>query len=186
MYGMVNKAVEQMVVTRFGANTWEQIKAVAGVETEAFISNEAYDDSVTYNLVGAASKVLDLPAEVVLEEFGKHWVLKTATEGYGELLDAGGKTLPEFLSNLHHFHARVELIFPALKPPRFHVTDQKADSLILHYETHRPGLQPFVIGLLKGLGERFGVEVFAKLLRGRDDGLDHDEFMVSWAAPGTA
>ena len=33
MYGMVNKAVEDMVCRNYGAPTWERIKAQAGVET---------------------------------------------------------------------------------------------------------------------------------------------------------
>ncbi|MBK8003421.1 MAG: hypothetical protein IPK12_05590 [Gemmatimonadetes bacterium] len=34
MYGMVNKAMEEMVVARYGEATWERIREVAGVEVE--------------------------------------------------------------------------------------------------------------------------------------------------------
>ena len=68
MYGMVNKAVEDMVTTRFGEDTWEKIRTRAGIDVEVFISNEAYPDDVTYRLVGAASEELNLKPEEVLEE----------------------------------------------------------------------------------------------------------------------
>ena len=92
MYGMVNKAIEDLVCSSFGADKWEQIKAKAGVEEEMFLSQEGYPDSMTYGLVRAASEVLGLPAEKILHAFGRHWILKTAREGYGDLLAASGRT----------------------------------------------------------------------------------------------
>lgn len=126
MYGMVNKAIEDLVCTSFGADKWEQIKAKAGVEEEMFLSHEGYPDSMTYGLVGAASEVLGLPAEKILHAFGRHWILKTAREGYGDLLAASGRTLPDFLAGLPNFHSRIKLMFPNLKPPplQHHRTDR--------------------------------------------------------------
>ena len=115
MYGMVNKAVEEMVRMHHGEETWEQIKSKAGVDVDVFISNEGYPDEITYKLVEAASEVLDTPAEAILEAFGHHWILHTASEGYGGLMRAGGKSLGEFLINLPNFHSRVVLMYP--NPP---------------------------------------------------------------------
>lgn len=180
MYGMVNKAVEEMVTTRFGEETWERIRARAGIDVEVFISNEGYPDDVTYGLVAAASEELGLKPEEILEEFGGHWILHTARDGYGDLLDAAGATLPEFLVNLPSFHTRVTLMYPKLLPPEFTVTDLRPGSLHLHYRSHRPGLKPFVVGLLKGLGVMFGVAVTIGIVTDRDHGADHDEFLVKW------
>ena len=144
MYGMVNKAVEDMVCRDYGAPTWERIKERAGVDTEVFLSNEPYADEVTYRLVAAASELLGTPAANILEAFGEHWVLHTAQEGYGPLMRAAGRSLPEFLVNLPNFHSRVAMIFPKLQPPRFECTDITSRSLKLHYFTHRPGLESFV------------------------------------------
>lgn len=182
MYGMVNKAVEQMVCMHHGESVWEQIKAKAGVDVEVFMSNEAYPDEITYNLVSAASDVLQMPAEKILEAFGEHWVLHTAQEGYGGLMQAAGKSLPEFLANLPDFHSRVSMIFPKLQPPRFQCTEVNESSLKLHYFTQRPGLTPFVAGLLQGLGKLFNTPVKARLTQSKTDGADHDVFHVEWAS----
>ncbi len=46
------------------------IKEKSGLDVEMFISNEGYPDDITYKLVGAASEVLGLPAEKILQAFG--------------------------------------------------------------------------------------------------------------------
>jgi hypothetical protein len=148
MYGMVNKAVEDMVIRHHGEAVWEQIKAKAGVAVDVFMSNESYSDDITYNLIGAASEILKTPAEQILIGFGEHWVLHTATEGYGNLMHAAGRTLPEFMRNLPSFHSRVTMIFPKLQPPHFECTEITSQSLKLHYYSHRQGLAPFVVGLM--------------------------------------
>lgn len=180
MYGMVNKAIEDLICTNHGDDAWEEIKREAGVDVEVFVGNEGYGDEITYRLVGAASKVLNLPAEQILEAFGEWWILKTAREGYGELMDAGGANLADFLVNLPNFHTRVTMIYPALIPPKFQVTDRTANSLVLHYFTHRPGLVPFVKGLILGLGKMFETPTKVIILKTRDDGAEHDEFFVEW------
>jgi len=180
MYGMVSKAVADLVCSGFGEDKWEAIKAKAEVDVDFFISNESYSDDITYKLVGAASEVLGLPAEKILEVFGEHWVLKTATDGYGDLMDAGGTTLPEFLENLPNFHTRIVMMMPKLEPPRFEVSDRTDNSLRLHYHTHRAGLAPFVTGLLQGLAKRFETTVSIAHDKVKDDGAEHDEFVITW------
>ena len=182
MYGLVNKAVEDLVVSNFGEEKWQAIKAKAGVEEEVFISNEGYPDEMTYSLVGAAVEVLGLPAEQVLIAFGEHWVLKTAAQSYGPMMRSGGRTLKEFLVNLPNFHTRVAMVYPKLEPPRFSCSDVTDDSLKLHYFTHRPGLTSFVVGLVQGLGKMFDTPCSATVLERKDAGADHDVFEVRWAA----
>lgn len=183
MYGMVNKAVEDMVCRNYGAPAWERIKEQAGVDIEVFLSNEPYPDEVTYRLVAAASEILRTPAANILEAFGEHWVLHTAQEGYGALMRAAGRSLPEFLTNLPNFHSRVAMIFPELQPPRFECTDITSRSLKLHYFTHRQGLESFVVGLVRGLGKMFGTPVTVDPAAARSRGADHDVFVIAWEQP---
>jgi len=180
MYGMVNKSVESMVRSLHGDAVWEDIKARAGVTTISFVSNEPYDDEITYKLVGAASEVLKAPAEQILEAFGEYWVLETARGSYPDLMAATGQTLPVFLMNLNKLHVRVGMIFPKLQPPSFVCTDVQEKSLRLHHHTHRGGLAPFTIGLVKGLGKLLGTPATVSLVESREKGADHDVFAVSW------
>tara|TARA_R110002049_G_scaffold13192_1_gene57776 strand:+ start:808 stop:1362 length:555 start_codon:yes stop_codon:yes gene_type:complete len=184
MYGLVNKAVEDLVVSNFGEDKWEAIKEKAGIEVDAFISNEGYPDEMTYQLVGAASEVLGMPADQILVAFGEHWVLKTAAESYGPMMKSGGATLKDFLINLPNFHTRVKMIYPNLQPPRFETSDVTETSLRLHYFTHRPGLSSFVIGLVQGLGKLYQSPATATQVASKDSGDDHDVFEVAWTSEG--
>ena len=122
MYGLVNKGVQDLVVTKFGKEKWEEIKKKADID-ESFVSMNPYPDEITYNLVAAASEVLGLPPDKILETFGEYWITYTAREGYGEMLKLAGDNFSEFVQNLDNLHARVGLSFPKLKPPGFHCTE---------------------------------------------------------------
>lgn len=178
MYGMVNKALEDMLRERWGVDAWHRVREKAGVTTEVFIGNEAYPDDVTYALVGAAHEHLAVPREEILHRLGEHWVLRTAREKYGALLESAGRTLPEFLENLPSLHARITLILPALEPPVFRVSDRRPDGLTLHYSSRRAGLRPFVLGLLSGLGTMFGVAL--SVADEAEPG--GDRFVLRWGA----
>jgi hypothetical protein len=94
-------------------------------------------------------------------------------------MKTAGRTLPEFLANLDQMHTRVQLSFPNLRPPSFTVRNATSDSLELHYYSERAGLAPLVVGLLKGLGERFGLVLEIAVRRIEGD-RPHDVFDVRW------
>ncbi len=158
MYGLVNKAIEGLVVSEFGAQKWQQIKEKAGYHEETFISMISYDDSITYNLVGAASEITNVSPENLLEAFGSYWVKYTAEEGYGDMLKMGGDNFVDFLNNLNDLHQRVGSMMPGLVPPFFETEGLGDKKIKLTYISKRVGLVPMVIGLLKGLGERFEIK----------------------------
>ncbi|MBR8835570.1 MAG: heme NO-binding domain-containing protein [Stigonema ocellatum SAG 48.90 = DSM 106950] len=180
MYGLVNKAIQDMVCSRFRQETWEEIKQKAEVEVDVFISMQGYPDDMTHKLVKAASVVLNLSPSEIMQAFGEYWVQYTASEGYGEIMDMTGDKLPEFLENLDNLHARVGASFPELKPPSFECHHMEEDSLNLHYRSTREGLTPMIIGLIKGLGTRFDTEVDITQTQSRDEGAEHDEFLVKY------
>ncbi len=182
MYGLVNRALEDLIIHKYGEEKWAEVKEKAKVEIDAFIANEPYSDEVTYKLIGAAHETLGVCVPDLMRAFGARFVTKTARDNYGPLLRAAGANLKEFLINLPQFHARIQLIYPKLRPPEFKCTDIGEESLKLHYFTHRPGLDDFVVGLLNGLGELYGTPVTVALLEAKAKGADHDVFEVSWGA----
>ncbi|GAX36017.1 heme NO-binding domain-containing protein [Nodularia sp. NIES-3585] len=178
MYGLINKGIHDMVCSRFSEEIWQQIKQKAKVDTDVFLSMEGYPDDITHRLVKAASVVLNLSPSEIMEAFGEYWVQYTAEEGYGKMMDMTGETLPEFLENLDNLHTRLGIIFPQYQPPSFECIDVEEDSLSLHYHSHREGLAPMVLGLVKGLGTRFDTEIEITQTKSKNDGAEHDEFLV--------
>jgi len=180
MYGLVNKAIQEMVCDHFGKEAWQAIKALAETEDENFISLESYPDDLTHRLVKSASQVLGISAAEIMEDFGKYWVQFTGQEGYGEMMNLAGDDLPEFLGNLDDLHSRLGVIFPKMQPPSFQCSDQKQNTLNLHYYSHRQGMAPMVLGLVEGLGERFTTDVEVTQIQAREQGADHDVFSVTY------
>lgn len=163
MYGLVNQAVRDLVVTKFGEEKWNAICEEAQSPTKDFVNMQYYPDSVTYGLVGAASKHLGLPAETILMEFGKYWVQYTAKTGYGPIMDLFGHDFKSCLIGLNNLHARMGLSMPELSPPRFDFKEINVNNYQVEYQSKRAGLEPFVKGLLMGLAAKFGTQVEIEL-----------------------
>jgi hypothetical protein len=180
MYGIVNRAIEDLVKEKFGDAKWDLVKEISGIHIDFFIGNESYDDDLTYKLVQGVSTAMKIPQDEVLESLGEWWVLRTGKEKYGSLLEAGGKNLHEFLIKLPVFHNRVMLIYPHLTPPDFHVQMDSERSALVHYHSKRIGLQHFVRGLLVGLGKMYNEMAFVEIIQSRDHGYSHEIFKISW------
>lgn len=180
MYGIVNKAIEELVTANFGKEKWEIIRERSGIEIDFFISNEPYDDDITFKLAEAVSEEMKMKIEDVLQTFGEWWVIKTTNEKYSGIMDSGGATLKEFIMNLPIFHNRVMLIYPKLSPPEFRITEVTENSVNLHYLSTRIGFQEFVRGLIQGLAIRFETNISIELIQSRNDGHSHEIFKIIW------
>ena len=159
MYGIINKAIKDLVLTNFGEEAWEEIYAKAKAPDSEFTTLEVYDDKVTYDLVGAASEVLNVKPEEVLYLFGKHWVSYTKNHGYGALMDRFGHSFSESLKNLNQLHMRMGDSMPNMKAPAFRVIEHSKKEMDLEYHSSRHGLAPMVSGLLDGMAEKFGESI---------------------------
>jgi hypothetical protein len=177
MYGLVNKAIQDLVEEKFGQPTWRRIAKAAGFHDHEFLSMEQYDDALTYRLVQAGCKELDMQAKDLLDAFGEFWIKYTAAEGYGELLDLFGTDFEEFVGNLDAMHSRVGLTMPQLRPPGFEFERRQDGDHRLHYRSGRPGLAPMVIGILRGLGARFQTSVAVAHLPSESEP-GHDVFSI--------
>ncbi len=180
MYGIVNKAIEDLVIANFGEEKWEAIKERSGIDIDFFISSEPYDDEVTFKLAVAVAQEMNMTVGDVLIAFGEWWVIKTTSEKYTGLMQSGGNNLKEFLLNLPNFHNRVMLIYPKLTPPEFKVSDVTENSIQLHYFSKRQGLQEFVRGLIQGLGKMYDTPITIELMQTRNEGSTHEIFKISW------
>ncbi len=180
MYGLINKSIEELVKENFGDEIWLKVLEVSKIEHDFFISSEAYDDDVTYALVGAISETTKLSPSDILLSFGEWWVLRTSKEKYGSMMESGGSNLKQFLVNLPVFHNRVMLIYPKLTPPEFKVSHIEESSIFIHYFSKRQGLNDFVKGLMLGLGKLYDTPVIVEEVE--NEGLDQSNkiFKVSW------
>jgi hypothetical protein len=91
----------------------------SGIDLD-FISNEPYDDDITFKLAIAVSEEMNMSIGAVLIAFGEcheNYIRKIPG-----LMNSGGINLKEFLVNLPVFHNRIMLIYPKLTTPEFKVS----------------------------------------------------------------
>ena len=180
MYGLINKAIQNYVETNHGVEVWNTIKGKAGINLDNFSTMKAYPDELTYGIVQSSCEVLNLEGGDFLEKIGYYWMSYTAVEGYGDLLNAGGNSLPEFLNNLNLMHFRLGTVMPDMVMPTFTTKIIDENTLELHYKSHRAGLAPMVVGIIKALGDRFKTPCRLELIQSKSTGHGHDVFIVSW------
>ena len=184
MYGLVNAAVRELVISTAGEDTWIRIAHEADTDPEGFEALCPYSDILSYKLIDLAARELCMSTHEVLRHFGKFWVTYTATEGYGDLMLLFGTDFRSCLKNLNRMHAHMGATMPLLKPPRFKLDELSPEKAVLHYYSVRKGLAPMVIGLLEGLAEKYieRIEINFVPIGTRSD---HDEFDISFLPSGT-
>ncbi len=155
MYGLVNKAIQDLITTRFGQEVWAEVALRSYFEGQNIIGLQAYPDHLSYDFVKHASEITSVPPEEILFAVGEYWIKFTAEEGYGNILTLAGDTFPDFLKNLDMLHRRISNIMPMLQAPIFDTQNETENSIELLYRSNRKGLSPMLKGIIVGLGNRF-------------------------------
>ena len=184
MYGLVNQAIRDLVLSSFDKATWSSVCQHANVHQDQFLDLKSYPDELTYSLVTAASATLAMPPATVLREFGRHWVKFTSRSGHKEVFDSFPKSregMSAFLDHLDDMHARIMMAMPDLLPPQIACTDVTETHLRVQYGSSRQGLEPMMIGLLEGLLDFFHVRGAVSLEHSRvEDGQNVAEFRIDF------
>ena len=180
MYGIINKSLESLIKENYGELYWIKIKKLSRINEEYFVSNEIYNDDITYSIAKNTAKITNTPIENIFMTFGEYWILQTCKSKYGSLMEAGGDNLKSFLKNLPAFHDRIMLYYPKITPPEFKTSHEENNSICIHYFSKRVGLKDFVRGLFQGLGKLYNVPVTIDLIEDRDNGDNHEIFKISW------
>lgn len=158
MYGLVNIALEQLIIEENGPEYWDMIKTKAGYEDLIFSYMETYQDDVTEKLVEVASLELGLAEEELLEKFGTYWVIKTVQKSYAHFFKMGGKNVREFVTNLDHIHKRLSVSLENITAPQFDVLRETENTMTITYTSERQSYLPLTVGLIKGLFLHFKEE----------------------------
>ena len=158
MKGIINKGIQELVETKFGAESWEKVKSLAGCDEPFFAIINDYPDDMTMALVKAASEVAGLPQEAIMVEYGKFIVPNTLKEQYPSYFKLAGSSPREFLLNMDRVHKHVTRSVSKGLPPRFEYEDLPDGRLQMKYKSKRK-LCAVLHGLILGVGILFGQEL---------------------------
>ena len=185
VYGLINRAIEELVRSSGDPGLWDTVRARADVAIDYFEGMEVYDDEITSRLVTAAAHELGTTSDELLERFGRYWIVYTGAEGWGPILDGHGNSVLEVLENLDDLHLRLSSSMPHLRAPRFEVVGSSPDRIDVRYRSERDGLASMVTGMLRGLAERFGEQwhIAHVGLRATDG---YDSYLLSARQPAAA
>lgn len=158
MKGVINKGIQELIETKFGAAAWEKVKSLAGCSEPFFALGMDYPDELTIGLITAAAEVSGLPAEEVMVAFGKFVIPNTIKRNYPTLFKLAGASPRQVLLTVSRIHDMATKNIPNAKPPRLDVEELSDKKLLLHYHSER-SLCPVLKGIILGLGERFNQEI---------------------------
>ena len=156
MFGLLYQSLERMLIKRFGQEIWDEIKEMIDlnekdVTTEyTFGIHTIYDDKYALDLVNAASEVLGLKQDLILELFGEQFIQFCHEAGYGKILSCLAPNLKDFLATLDTLHEHLTDTYPGMKPPSFTCSENES-GLIVTYDSARMGLESVVVGIIKSI-----------------------------------
>lgn len=155
MYGLIHRYLKDHIIESAGEDVWRSIATDLHISPAELISQEVYDDDLTFELVGVASRKLGRSVDECLAAFGRFWILRVSQDTYRAVMDFTGRDLGTFLKNLDRMHHSVAAVMPRARLPSFTLVEQDSQHFLVEYRSERTGLEPFVGGLLEGLLEWF-------------------------------
>jgi tRNA A-37 threonylcarbamoyl transferase component Bud32 len=148
--------------------SWERLLLEAKLPIKAYSPARAYPDEEMLALVAAAGRLLNIPADAVLEAFGE-FVAPELIRLYGKLIEPEWKTLDLIENTEKLIHTAVRVGNPDAQPPVLHCVRSTQNELQMVYSSDRQ-LCSIAKGIVKGVARHYGESVHitedACMLRG--------------------
>ncbi|XP_077204996.1 guanylate cyclase soluble subunit beta-2-like [Paroedura picta] len=164
MYGFINTCLKSLVVEKYGEEIWEKLRVQTGVQ-DTFLTFEVYSDEITMQLIDKTCKMLDVPPDMVLKQFGEYFFEFCKRSGYDHMLRTLGGNLYEFIENLDALHSYLSLSYQEMNAPSFRVEKNEDGSMHLHYYSDRRGLCHIVPGIIGAAAlDFFNIEISMEIV----------------------
>jgi hypothetical protein len=163
MKGTIVQCVADLVQSVGGREKWREILRKSNLPEDLHITRIAdIDDAVIQTVLGNICEVLHLTLPQVVDAFGDYWVNVYAPKYY-KAYYYGINTAKALIMGVDKIHEQVTKIMPNAHPPRFDFEEIGANTLRVHYKSHRRMID-FYIGLAKGVGKFFRTRLTIKKL----------------------
>lgn len=159
MFGTIHNALKMACTKAMGEDVWMEIEKAAEVDVSAQFRMDNYPDTDFERLLAAAVDHSGRSRDELLEHAGRAFAASFQEVGTRDMIAGWGDTLPAFLDDFDNKYRRVHDLHPKMKVPSLVLKQSDEHGLQVAYKSPREGLQPFVGGILAGLGEQFGTPV---------------------------
>ena len=161
MHGLIFVTWEKYLTERFGNALLNSYRAAIG-ETPATspLANRIYDDATLLAGVGEAVRLTRLPADTLLREYGRYFMLNGLTSHLCAYLLTQVHSGRELLLVMRDAHAQMRRTPDAITPPlfRYETTSFPRNTFTLVYDSPRQ-LCAVLLGAIEGAAERYGEQV---------------------------
>jgi hypothetical protein len=159
MHGLIFVTWEQYLAERFGSDLLHTYRATIG-ETAATapLASRVYDDATLLAGVGAACELTKQPAEVLLRDYGRYFIVNGLTRHRCAYLLNQVQHARDLLLVMRDAHAQMGRTPDGLTPPLFGYQTRGPDHLTLIYDSSRQ-LCPVLWGAIEGAAQRYGDDV---------------------------
>lgn len=161
MHGLIFVTWEKYLAEQFGSSLLHEYRAAIG-ETPATspLASRVYDDATLLAGVGAACKLTRLPADTLLREYGRYFILNGLTHHLCSYLLTQVHSGRDLLLVMRDAHAQMRRTPDAITPPLFgyEAISYRPNAFALLYDSPRK-LCAVLLGAIEGAAERYGEQV---------------------------
>ncbi len=187
MHGLIFVTWEKYLAERFGTPLLSAYRKIIG-ETPANspLTSHVYDDATLLAGVGVACQLTHLPADTLLHEYGRYFIINGLTSHLCAYLLTQVHNGKELLMVMRDAHAQMRRTPDSLTPPLFEyeITSLDPDSFVLIYDSPRK-LCSVLHGAIEGAAARYGEKVQVHEQTCMKKGAATCRFEVSFSAPAS-
>jgi len=161
MHGLIFVTWEKFLAERFGSTLLHQYRSAIGeTMVTAPLVSRVYDDATLLAGVGAACQLTGVPADTLLREYGRYFMLNGLTSHLCAYLLTPVHSGAELLLTMRDAHAQMRRTPDGLTPPLFAYEALSTDPnrLTLIYDSPRR-VCAVLWGCIEGAAERYGERV---------------------------
>lgn len=163
MKGTIACCLRDMVVEKFGAESWNNVIEKSGMNKhDMILVMDDLPDAKVMEVIGNTCKELKITLEQAADAFGEYWAVTYAPRIYKSFY-MGAKNSKDFLKRLDSIHDITTKTMSNAAPPRFFYEDKEGGSLVMTYQSKR-NLMPIFQGLIKGVGKYFNEDLKINLV----------------------
>jgi hypothetical protein len=160
LHGIIHAELRKYVEARYGADAWKACVETAGLSHKMFLPISTYPDADAVAIVTAASKLTDVPAERILEDFGE-FIAPDLISMYQSLIEPHWKTTELLLHTEEVIHRVVRINNPGAQPPKLRFEQLGPNELKLHYNSPRR-MAAVAKGIISGVAKHYGQTVLIR------------------------